>query len=71
MKNDLDKKCGESSRFRFTWPGHDEMYCCTVHALQAVNIAMAMGLPLQLIQLTDPDEMINNPCTQIVKGGEE
>lgn len=68
--NDHDKKCGEPSVFRFTWPGREERHCCAIHALQLANVAMAMGLPLQLIQLTDPAEMINNPCSQVVKGGE-
>ncbi len=50
-------KCDSPPMFRFTWPGRDEAGICAIHAIRAKQVAEAMGLHLQMIQLT-PDEMM-------------
>jgi hypothetical protein len=47
--------CKNYAFYRFTWPGHKESAICTEHQPKLVSIADAIGLPLQLIPLTDAD----------------
>lgn len=65
-----EKHCDGPVLFRYTWPGRDEAYTCLTHAIALKNIANAMGLPLQMIQLSF-DEAEEHTCSQIVKDGEE
>ena len=45
--------CMEMANFRFTWPGRCESFCCAEHARKIMGIADAVGLPLQLIVLSE------------------
>lgn len=47
--------CDSPPVFRFTWPGKDEAYTCAIHAFALNKTAAAIGLHLQLIQLTPED----------------
>lgn len=47
--------CKNLATVRYTWPGQNESFACSEHALQLLGVASAMGLPLQLIPLTGDD----------------
>jgi hypothetical protein len=47
--------CGERAAYRYTWPGKNESHVCELHSLKLLAVANAIGLPLQLIALTDID----------------
>jgi hypothetical protein len=49
-------KCPRLAAYRYTWPGRDEAFICAAHAYAIRRIAEAMGLPLQVISLPDPEE---------------
>lgn len=49
--------CPRKARYRFTWPGRDEAFICVEHVGQLRNVAEAIGLPLQVIPLYEPEEM--------------
>ena len=51
---DNGKKCGLPGTYRYTWPGKNEAFACTEHALQLTTVAQAMGMHLQLIPLPPP-----------------
>jgi hypothetical protein len=55
--------CQQIAMYRFTWPGQDEKCICLIHALTLINIAKALDLHLQLIQLS-PEEMLCKSCSQ-------
>lgn len=51
-----EEKCGGYVQFRYTWAGKAETHVCFLHAMQAQNIANAMGYPLQIIDVEiDPE----------------
>lgn len=56
-------KCTNPATYRFTWPGKDENYVCTLDAIRLLNVSNALGMYLQLIPLA-PDEMVNKSCCQ-------
>lgn len=43
--------CDQVALFRYTWPGRVESTTCLDHYAQLLNIATAMSLPLQFIQI--------------------
>ena len=43
--------CGEVGAYRYTWPGQDEALICEHHVGIPRNIAKAIGMPLQIIEL--------------------
>ena len=53
--------CDAPPAFRFTWPGRNEAFICSIHALKAKQIAEAMGLHLQMIQLEVSDYLRSAP----------
>jgi hypothetical protein len=59
------KQCEMTAMFRFTWAGMDEMFFCYAHALEVMNVAQALGYPLQMIQLS-LEEMQEKVCQQMV-----
>jgi hypothetical protein len=61
------KQCTQIPIYRYTWPGRDESYICAEHAPKLDAIAGALGMYLQLIPLTD-EEQLKYSCTQQVKG---
>jgi len=61
--------CKQLPIFRYTWPGQKEQYACFEHFVGIKNIANAMGLPLQFIQLSTEEEL-EYPCAQIIRGEE-
>jgi hypothetical protein len=65
MKPD-EETCQNPAVFRYTWPGRDESCICLIHAIQLQNVAMAMGLHIQLIKLSIA-EMMEAHCSQIIK----
>ena len=56
--------CGALPVVRFTWPGRDEAFACTVHARQLERLADALGFHLQIIPLSEEP-----PCNG--RGGEQ
>ena len=56
-KNMPKEQCKEQALFRYTWPGENEKHICLNHALELSNIARAMGFHLQLIPLSDEEQM--------------
>jgi hypothetical protein len=56
--------CQQTAMYRFTWPGQDEKCICFIHALKLIDIAKALDLHLQLIQLS-PEEMLYESCSQV------
>ena len=49
------EECDMTPNFRYTWPGKDEAYICMSCAMKLNNVAQAMGLHQQFIQLTTDD----------------
>lgn len=43
--------CDKDADFLFTWPGRDQAGVCGEHSIKLVNIASAIGVHLQLIEL--------------------
>jgi hypothetical protein len=58
-------KCQNSAFYRFTWPGQNESFICTEHVNKLRSVADAIGLPLQIIDLTH-DEQMQHTCQQEV-----
>lgn len=48
-----DGGCQNLANFRYTWPGSNESYICAEHAMKLKEVANAMGMPLQLIVLSE------------------
>ena len=60
-----ERKCTNIAAYRFTWPGASESFICEHHADKLGDVARAMGLPLQVIPLTEHEE--ERPwCNQVV-----
>jgi len=50
-------QCTENAEYRYTWPGKDETYACTRHARGIQTVGAAIGLHLQVIELSDKDKL--------------
>ncbi|RQV94490.1 hypothetical protein EH221_07400 [bacterium] len=57
------KPCGLPAMFRYTWPGKEEEHCCIIHAHMVLNVANAIGLPLQMIRLIDEEMFKDIKCS--------
>ena len=57
-------KCGAPAMFRYTWPGKDESLACATCALKLRRVAQAIGLHLQIIQLSQEDMTVGLTCLQ-------
>jgi len=44
-------QCPEPAQYRYTWPGRDEAVICAVCVGKLLQVAAAMGLSLQIIDL--------------------
>ncbi len=67
-------ECGNLANIRYTWPGKAEAIVCVDCAKKVQNVALAIGLPLQLIPLSGQDvkDPMNWPhCTTKVTRDEE
>jgi len=42
-------ECGNLANIRYTWPGKNEAVVCIDCARKIQNVALAIGLPLQMI----------------------
>jgi hypothetical protein len=62
--------CDSPPVFRFTWPGKDEARICAIHAVKLRGVANAMGLYVQLIQLT-PEDYITPAGDQSIMSTED
>lgn len=51
------KGCEYQVVARFTWPGQDESYVCNEHEQKLISVARAIGLHLQVIPLSQPEEV--------------
>jgi hypothetical protein len=60
----MTEKCELQAMFRFTWPGRNEAFICMGHVQKLENVAITIGLPLQIIPLR-PDELEGKTCQQI------
>jgi len=60
------KTCQNSAHYRYTWPGKGESFICQIHAMKLIEVAEAIGLPLQLIRLS-PEEISKRHCSQLIK----
>ncbi|MCK5605669.1 hypothetical protein KAR91_27490 [Candidatus Pacearchaeota archaeon] len=49
-------KCEEPAKFRYTWAGQDESFCCFKHGQQIRGVAQAIGYHVQLIELPEDAE---------------
>jgi len=54
------QKCESPALFRYTWPGRDESFSCLEHSVGLQNIAQALGLHLQMIQVDQRKEIDKN-----------
>ena len=50
------KPCPNPPLVRYTWPGRDEVGACLEHAAKAQEVAMALGMYLQMIPLPKESE---------------
>ena len=62
-----EKKCEEVALFRYTWPGKDESFVCLECYMKLKAIANAIGLHLQIIQLSEEESLSGLTCSQIIK----
>jgi len=56
--------CDNPARYRFTWPGKDEAVICDEHVDKLRSVASAIGLPLQIIPLSEQDLKLGLICCQ-------
>lgn len=45
------RDCQEQAAYRFTWPGKDESFICEKHVGKLREVAEALGLYVQIIEL--------------------
>ncbi len=57
-------KCENKASYRFTWPGRDGSFICSHHVYTLRNISDALGLPLQIIPLTNEELEEGTLCNQ-------
>ena len=55
-------QCPHPANYRYTWPGRNEAYICTIHAEGLKRVANAMGLHLQLIPIQESEK--SHTCEQ-------
>lgn len=55
-------KCNMPALYRYTWPGEKERKACVVHAWSTIRIANAIGLNLQVIELSQEEIIENHQC---------
>lgn len=53
-------KCKIPALFRYTWPGKDESVVCLEHSVEIRHIAEVIGMPLQMIQIDQRNEIDKN-----------
>jgi len=56
--------CDNRAKFRYTWPGRDEALICDDHVEKLRAVASAIGLPLQIIPLSEADLGMGFNCMQ-------
>lgn len=56
--------CDKPAIYRYTWPGKDESVICKDHLGKLLSVANAMGVYLQIIQLSDEDLKVELICKQ-------
>ena len=56
------QKCKLPALVRYTWPGKDEALACLIHADQINKVANAIGLHLQMIELSEQDRLACLEC---------
>lgn len=56
--------CDKPANYRFTWPGKDESFICEDHVEKLKGIAVAIGLHLQIIPLTESELEKGLTCNQ-------
>ena len=67
MDEQSNDHCDQPAFVRYTWPGRDEAYACVIHSLQIQNVALDMGLRLQMIRLTIEEILMDKMCSQLHK----
>lgn len=63
--------CQNFATFRYTWPGKDEAFCCTMHAKGIRAVADALGLYQQFIPITPCIEQDHPMCSSQVTTSEQ
>ncbi len=61
-----DNKCGAPAMFRYTWPGKEESLICVTCAIKLKTVANAIGLPQQMIKLSNVDMLNGLTCLQTI-----
>ena len=56
--------CDQLAKYRYTWPGKDEMFICEDHVGKLKNVAAAMTLHLQVIPLSEVELLAEKLCDQ-------
>jgi hypothetical protein len=51
MNQCSQKGCKNKGKYAFTWPGHDESFCCEEHKDTVINIAKEQGFFIELIPI--------------------
>ena len=59
--------CQNFATFRYTWPGKDEAFCCTMHANGIQAVANAIGMYQQMIPIGVSSEADHPKCSSHVK----
>ena len=55
--------CPQPAFVRYTWPGKDEALVCRRHAQAIAWVANGIGLHLQMIQLSEADQLLSLTCS--------
>lgn len=53
-------KCKNKAKFRYTWPGRDESYCCEEHAKGIQIVAQVIGAYQQMIPIEESEIECNS-----------
>lgn len=66
----MEKQCSNEAKWRYTWPGRNELTCCDQHKEQILMVANALGFHLQMQPVIENGKC----CESLVKykeGGNE
>lgn len=58
--------CQNLADFMFSWPGQGPSFICNEHVPKLRAVANAMGLKIEIIQISKPGKDMGIKCSQII-----
>jgi len=59
-------KCQTLADFMFSWPGQAPSFICNEHVPKLRAVANAMGMKIEIIQISKADKDMGIKCRQII-----